>query len=80
MAVARTDIAEPGGLKIAIGPGPQCPHCREDGFDDWHHEPSLKVVGIVLQGRLKCHGCGKFFRVEQYGDGETHSTARSVRT
>lgn len=85
MAVARTDIDEPGGiparaiLKIVIAHGPVCPHCGEDGFDDWHHEPSLKVVGISLSGRLKCHGCGKFFSVEQYGDGQVHSTAMSAR-
>lgn len=60
---------------IAIARGPECPHCRTDGFDDWHLEPSLKMVGTVLTGRLRCHGCGKFFSMTHYHDGETHSTA-----
>ena len=62
-------------LTIRIAPGPCCPRCGEDGFDDWHHEPSLRAVGITTAGRLKCHGCGRFFSVRRYLDGETHSTA-----
>lgn len=62
-------------LVIAIAHGPKCPHCRTDGFDDWHHEPGLRMVGIALTGRLKCHGCGRFFSVTHYLDGVTHSTA-----
>lgn len=69
-----------GELKIAISKyGPKCPHCAGEGFDDWWHERGLKAGdGIVrIEGRLKCHGCGKFFRVRQYHDGECHSEARS---
>ena len=62
-------------LKIRIAPGPCCPHCGEDGFDDWHREPTLRFLSGSLSGRLKCHGCSKFFSVTHYFDGETHSTA-----
>ena len=56
----------------------------EDGFDDWWHEktikPSMAPLVVSLEGSLKCHGCGKFFRVEKYVDGEVHcSVKRSVR-
>lgn len=72
-----TDAVPQTTLKIAISGGPECPHCRLDMFDDWHLEPSLKMSGGLLQGRMRCHGCGKFFSITQYSDGETHSTARS---
>lgn len=65
------------GPKIVISRfGPVCPSCRCDGFDDWHHEPGLKFQGgiVGLTGRIKCHDCGKFFKVTAYLDGETHST------
>ena len=62
-------------LAIEIAPGPKCPRCREDGFDDWHHEPTVRVVGAVTLGRLKCHGCGRYFSFTRFHDGETHSTA-----
>lgn len=66
-------------LKIAIAQGPKCPCCGETGFDDWWHDPTLKTgFGIVaITGRLKCHGCGTFFSVEHYHDGETHSFVNS---
>lgn len=65
-------------LKIAIDRyGPKCPHCQEDGFDDWWHARTIRQRGSLLTGSLKCHGCGKFFSVSQYSDGETHSSAWS---
>lgn len=69
-------------MKIAISKwGPQCPNCGEDGFDDWWHAKSMKHgSGIVsIRGSLKCHGCGRFFSVTNYHDGETHSV-QSART
>jgi hypothetical protein len=63
------------GLKLAIARGPCCPFCRWDGFDDWHLERTLRPVGLVLAGRLRCHACGKFFHIDRYPDGEVHSTA-----
>lgn len=66
-------------LKVAIGSGPICPHCREWRFDDWHLERGLKpgMGAVRIQGAIKCHGCGKFFRLEQYHDGECHCTAQA---
>lgn len=63
-------------LAIAIQAGPECPACGEDGFDDWHLDRGIKTgsYGVSLCGSLKCHGCGKFFSVTHYADGETHST------
>lgn len=66
-------------MKIAISRrGPECPSCGEWGFDDWWHDPFIKpAVGsliVRLKGRLRCHGCGKFFNITQYTDGETHCT------
>jgi hypothetical protein len=68
------------GLRLAIGRGPECPKCHETGFDDWHHERSLKTIGLVfaVAGRLRCHGCGRFFRVVRYFDGEVHSTMQTA--
>lgn len=70
-------------LAIKIARGPTCPACGEDGFDDWWHDPRVKSGGgviVSLRGALTCHGCGKHFHVEQYTDGETHSTMnRRVR-
>jgi hypothetical protein len=62
-------------LKIAIAHGPECPNCGEDGFDDWWHDKTTKTGHrpVSLEARLRCHGCGRFFHVTQYGDGETHS-------
>lgn len=67
--------AEAGKLKIAIGCGPICPHCGCDTFDDWHLERTLKTFCLGIGGRIKCHGCSKFFGFKQYLDGECHSTA-----
>ena len=63
-------------LRLAIARGPECPACHERGFDDWWHEPGLRSYGGVIAGKLKCHGCGKFFSVRHYGDGETHCSMR----
>jgi hypothetical protein len=63
-------------LKIAIAVGPECPSCGEDRFDDWWHDKSVRSPGgfvVSLTGALRCHGCGKFFAVTMYQDGETHS-------
>jgi len=78
---------DPGTVEYSITVskcGPVCPCCGEDGFDDWWHEktikPSMAPLVVSLEGSLKCHGCGKFFRVEKYVDGEVHcSVKRSVR-
>ena len=64
-----------GELKLEIGCGPICPHCRLDTFDDWHHERTLKPFCLGIKGRFKCHGCGKSFSFKQYLDGECHSAA-----
>lgn len=61
-------------LMIEISSGPKCPSCQCDTFDDWHHERSIKQVGLAIAGRLKCHGCGRFFGIHRYSDGEVHST------
>ncbi len=57
--------------EVRVARGPICPHCDLDTFDDWWNDPSMKPgVGLVhFQGRIKCHGCGKFFRVEKHRDG-----------
>jgi len=59
------------GYEVRVRPGPVCPSCDLDTFDDWWHDPSFKRgVGLVdIQGRIKCHGCGKFFSVERHHDG-----------
>lgn len=70
-------------LKIAIGPGPECPSCHEWGFDDWWHDRSIKAPSgpvIALTGSLRCHGCGRFFKVTRYHDGQTHSTMMCRRS
>lgn len=67
-------------FKIKIANGPQCPSCNEDGFDDWWRDPSIRSPGgpiVALTGSLRCHGCGKFFKITCYADWETHSTMRS---
>jgi len=63
-------------LLLKIAPGPKCPACGTEGFDDWHLEKTIRRrIGLVdLEGSLKCHGCGKFFSVTAYHDGPTHST------
>lgn len=68
-------------LKLAIGKGPICPHCGLDTFDDWWHEKTIGngIGAVQIEGRLKCHGCGKMFRVEKYYDGACHSTAWKKR-
>lgn len=68
-------------LKLAIGRGPICPHCRCNTFDDWHHARTLRAgFGIAsVEGSLKCHGCGKFFSITVYYDSECHSTAWTKR-
>jgi hypothetical protein len=69
-------------LLIAIRHDPECPACGTWGFDDWHHDPGIKAgvpMGIVaLKGRLKCHGCGRFFSITKYTDGECHMTMRKA--
>lgn len=64
------------GLLLAIARGPQCPTCHETGFDDWHHERTLRSYAGVIAGRLKCHGCGRFFSIRHYSDGETHCSMK----
>lgn len=65
-------------LHMAIGPGPVCPKCRCDGFDDWWHDPGIKaMVGfstIALHGALRCHECSRYFSVIQFSDGVCHSS------
>lgn len=61
-------------LFLEIDSGPKCPKCGLDTFDDWHHEKGLKQLGSALTGRLKCHGCGRFFHIHRYSDGEVHSS------
>lgn len=66
-------------LLIRIAPGPECPKCLEDGFDDWWHGRTIRSgdgLVVLLKGSLRCHGCGRFFSVTRYVDGETHSTMR----
>ena len=56
--------------------GPECPRCHCDGFDDWWHDKTCKagVLLVAITARLKCHGCGIFFAVTHYTNGETHSS------
>lgn len=61
--------------KVRIAPGPCCPNCGLDTFDDWHLTPGLTGIGGTISGRLRCHGCGRFFRIDRYPDGVTHSTS-----
>lgn len=63
-------------LMLAISPhGPVCPACGQDGFDDWWLGKGMRSgAAVSIEGRLKCHGCAKFFSVTQYHDGVTHST------
>ncbi|WP_341893797.1 hypothetical protein [Ferrovibrio terrae] len=66
-----------GEYKIAISQGaPECPNCGCDGFDDWHNSPGLKTgfLPVSITGAIKCHQCGKFFHVDHYSDGATHSS------
>jgi hypothetical protein len=62
-------------LRIAIARGPECPACHETGFDDWWHDRTARAEGGTIKARLRCRGCGRFFSVSHYSDGETHSTA-----
>ncbi len=69
-----------GELHLRIGRTPICPRCEEWNFDDWHLDKSCKSAGgpvVDIYARLKCHGCGIFFSVTQYCDGEIHSWYRS---
>lgn len=62
---------------IEIAPGPKCPKCGNDGFDDWWHDKTCRSGGSVvvdLYADLGCHECGAVFEVTKYVDGETHST------
>lgn len=62
-------------LAIRIDDGPHCPACDCNTFDDWWvGNKTLKSMGGVTQGSIKCHSCGRFFRIEKYSDGEVHST------
>ena len=70
------DVVPQGDMLIVAARGPECPKCHEDGFDDWWHEKGLKSCGGTIRGRLKCHGCGRFFSVSHYADGTTYSTMR----
>jgi transcriptional regulator NrdR family protein len=56
--------------------GPVCPNCQEHRFDDWWNEPTLKGSSGSLRGRLKCHGCGRFFSIMQIMDGSVISTVK----
>ncbi len=60
-------------MLIKTASGPECPKCGNAGFDDWNHEPTLKTFSGIISGRLKCHGCGRFFSITHYTDGATHS-------
>lgn len=64
-------------LLLEISRGPKCPHCQLDTFDDWHHANTLKsgFAPVAITGSLRCHGCGKFFHIDHYSDGATHSSA-----
>lgn len=69
-------------LRIAIADGPQCPRCRESGFDDWWHDRTVRPgdgLVVSLRGSLRCHGCGRYFGVTSYVDGKTHSVMRCPR-
>lgn len=70
-------LTEGRELKLAIACGPKCPHCDLDTFDDWHHERTLRpgFLLVAITGSIKCHGCGRFFHIDHYADGQTHSTA-----
>lgn len=79
--MSKSQTAEPRAkLLIAIARDPECPNCHTWGFDDWHRHPSMKPgipFGIVsIKGSLKCHGCGKFFSITKYTDGECHMLMR----
>lgn len=59
-------------LKIRTGDGPICPKCDNDAFDDWWvGNKTLKRGGPVIEltGSIKCHGCGRFFKITKYQDG-----------
>lgn len=63
--------------------GPTCPKCGCDTFDDWHREKTVKRGWwpVALQGSLRCHGCGRFFRFVEYADicgGKFHNTMKSA--
>lgn len=62
-------------LQIAIARNPECPSCHLDTFDDWWLDRTMKhgTYPVSIKGRLKCHGCGKFFSITKYSDGEVHS-------
>ena len=66
-------------LLLKITKGPCCPVCGEDGFDDWHLSPGIRSYHGIIRGALRCHGCGKFFSITHYPDGETHSSIRARR-
>jgi hypothetical protein len=56
--------------------GPECPNCGAWEFDDWWHDRGIRSPGgpvVALSGALRCHGCGRFFSITRYHDGETHS-------
>lgn len=55
-------------LFVEIGPGPCCPACQNDCFDDWWHAKTIKhgMAGVSIQGSLRCHNCSKFFSVTLY--------------
>lgn len=56
--------------KVRVCHGVECPNCGCDGFDDWWHNPTTKQDGMLVTARLRCHGCGRFFKVSRYPDGE----------
>lgn len=63
-------------LMIEIAPGPRCPVCRSDGFDDWWHDKSCRSGGGVvvdIYADLRCEECEVTFEVTKYADGVTHS-------
>lgn len=68
-------------LVLEISTGPVCPFCALDTFDDWWHDRTMKAgFGLsAVEGRLKCHGCGKFFKVRKDHDGCVTSSAHKRR-
>ncbi len=56
--------------KVRVCRGVECPHCAEDGFDDWWHDKTCRQEGALTIARLRCHGCGRFFKTSAYPDGE----------
>jgi len=71
-------LAVLNGQKVIVSIGPVCPNCCLDTFDDWWHDPTMKRgVGMIeFEGRLRCHGCGRFFSVAADLNGHVRSAAK----